>query len=312
MVVPGPFVAPSAEETQVLLAQRASVAPSGVHAPAPGQPRQFPDRQQRRQPELAALGTTMVRDRGELLQQRRQLDPFRRHRIGPLRLPGGTRGASAQPFSRSASQRIEVHPLEAAVELGVAAVAARKSASAPDVLPVSGRIQRAGELLRVDEGLGQFQRMAEGLLPVPAQAPQIGRHHTGGQVRDRPRWSQHQQPGVVGDQPQAGELLCGAPADPAVAGCALEGARLPTDQRQPALFVFGHIAQASPRESPESQIVMFVHGGVPPAALVGARQPEGDVSDRGGSYKVRFCHAGWITDPARKSQPSRKIPELLA
>ena len=286
VVATGPRVAPSAEGAQLLLVQSAGIAPSGVDAAVAGQTRQFPDRQQGRQLELAALGSAVIRDGGELLQQRRQRDRLRRDRIRALWLPAEARLSSAQAFSGPSPEGIDVHLLEVAVGLGVAAVAAREPAGAPDRPPVSGRIQGAGEPLGVDEGLGQLQRMAEGRLPVGAEAPQIGRHHRGGQVRDRPRRGQHQQAGVVGNQPQPRELLLRAPADPAVARTALEGARLPTDQGQPTLLVFGHIAQTATGKLLEPQIVTLGHGGIPAAALIGARQPQGHLLDREGQNEV--------------------------
>ena len=81
--------------------------------------------------ELAALGAAMVGDRGELFEQRGQGEGFGTHRLRALRLPGGARLRRAQPASGPSSQRIDVHPLEAAVGLGVAAVAARKATGAP-------------------------------------------------------------------------------------------------------------------------------------------------------------------------------------
>ena len=298
MVATGRWVAPSAEGAQLLLVQSAGIAPSGVDTPVPGQARQLPDRQQGRQLELAALGSAVIRDGGELLQQRRQRDRVRTHRLRALRLPGGARLGRAQAFSGPSPKRIDVHLLEVTVGLGVATVAAREPAGEPDRPPVSGPIQGAGEPLRIDEGLGQLQRMTEGRLPVGAQAPQIGRHHPGGQIGESSGRGQHQQAGVVGNQPQAGELLSRAPADPTVARPALEGARLPTDQGQPTLLVFGHIAQTATGELPESQIVLLGHGGIPAATLIGAHQPESDVLDRGGQDEVRWFHAGGIPDPA--------------
>ena len=150
--------------------------------------------------------------------------------------------------------------------------------------------------------------MAEGRLPVGAEAPQIGRHHRGGQVRDRPRPGQHQQAGVVGNQPQPRELLLRAPADPAVARTALEGARLPTDQGQPTLLVFGHIAQTATGKLLEPQIVTLGHGGIPAAALIGARQPQGHVLDRGGRMKSDFSMPEQYQTQHEKASPPGKLP----
>ena len=69
---------------------------------------------------------------------------------------------------------------------------------------------------------------------------------------NRARRTQQQHAGVVGNQPQAGELLLRAPADPTVAGPALEGARLPADQGQPLFLVFGHVAQTPDRQTVET------------------------------------------------------------
>lgn len=242
VVATGPRMAPGAEGVQLLLVQSAGIAPCGVHTPIAGQARQLPDRQQGRQPEFASLGAAVIRDGGELFEQRRQRDRVQRNRVRALRFPGGTGLGRAQALASAAPEGIDVHLLDPAVGLGVATVAPRESAGASDRPPVSGSVQRADESLRIDEGLGQFQRMAVGQLPIGAQAPQIGRHHAGGQIGERSGRGQHQQAGVVGDQPQPGELLFGAPSDPTISRAALESARLPPDQGQPVAPIFCHVA----------------------------------------------------------------------
>ena len=120
---------------------------------------------------------------------------------------------------------------------------------------------------------------------------------------NRARRTQQQHAGVVGNQPQAGELLLRAPADPTVAGPALEGARLPADQGQPLFLVFGHVAQTPTGKLSKPQIVALVHEGVPADALVGTGQAESDLSGRGGQNQIGFFHAESASDPARKGQP---------
>ena len=122
--------------------------------------------------------------------------------------------------------------------------------------------------------------MPEVRVPVGAQTPQIGGHDTTGKVGDGAWWAQHQHAGVIRDQVQAGKLLALPPAVPLVARTALEGARLPAEQSEPAALVFGDVAQPAPGESAEPQRVMLGHGGIPPPPLVGPRQPHGHVLDR--------------------------------
>ena len=164
--------------------------------------------------------------------------------------------------------------------LCIATVAARKAARATDEDPVAGAVHGAGELARIDERLGQLQGMPEVRLPVGAQTTQIGGHDTTGKVGDGARRAQHQHAGVIRDQVQAGKLLALPPADPAVARSALESARLPAEQSEPAARVFGHVAQPAPGESAEPQGVMLGHGGIPAAPLVGPCQPHGHVLHR--------------------------------
>ena len=70
VVATGPGISPSAEAAQFLLVQRAGKTPGGIDSPVTGQPSQRPEGRQSGQLELAALGSTVIRDALELLQQR--------------------------------------------------------------------------------------------------------------------------------------------------------------------------------------------------------------------------------------------------
>ena len=201
-------------------------------------------------------------------------------------LPGGARLGSTQTCTSVGTQGVEVHLLEAPVGLGIATVAACEAARASDQDPVAGTIHGADELGRIDEGFGQLQGMPEVRVPVGAQTPQIGGHDTTGKVGDGARWAQHQHAGVIRDQVQA---LALPPADPLVARTALEGARLPAEQSEPAALVFGDVAQPAPGESAEPQRVMLGHGGIPAPPLVGPRKPHGHVLDREREDEVPPC-----------------------
>ena len=211
-----------------------------------------------------------------------------------LGLPGGAWLGSPQPCAGVRSQGVEVHLLEAPVGLGVATVAAREAARATDEDPVAGTIHGAAELGWIDERFGQLQRMSEVCEPVAAEPPQIGGHDTTGKIGDGAWGAQHQHAGVIRDQVQARELLALPPADPEVAGTALEGARLPADQGQPAALVLGDIAQPPPGEAAEPQRVLLGHGGIPAASLVGPRQPHVHLLDRGRNdeFRLRARRAG--------------------
>ena len=112
-------------------------------------------------------------------------------------------------------------------------------------------------------------RMPERLLPVPAQAPQVGRHHVRRQVGHLAGLAQHQRAGVVGNQIQAPELLLLAPTNPPVAGTALERPRLPAQQRQPLPRVLGDVAKTpTARELDEPQIVMLEQALDAPMAMM--------------------------------------------
>ena len=107
VVATGPGISPSAEAAQFLLVQSAGKTPSGIDSPVTGQPSQRPEGRQSGQLELAALGSTVIRDALELLQQRGKGLRWGAHRRRPLRLPGGARLGIAQPLPRSGAQGID-------------------------------------------------------------------------------------------------------------------------------------------------------------------------------------------------------------
>ena len=104
VVATGPGISPSAEAAQFLLVQRAGKTPGGIDSPVTGQPSQRPEGRQSGQLELAALGSTVIRDALELLQQRGQ----------GLRLGGAPATAAPAPRRGSAGDRATVAALRSA------------------------------------------------------------------------------------------------------------------------------------------------------------------------------------------------------
>jgi len=76
-----------------------------------------------------------------------------------------------------------------------------------------------------------------------------------------------------------GRTGVGGPADPAVAGTALERACLPAGKADPPFPQLEHATQAAAREALESKAVMPVHEFVPPPALLGKRRADGHVGN---------------------------------
>ena len=78
---------------------------------------------------------------------------------------------------------------------------------------------------------------------------------------------------------QARHLHPLVPADPLVARGALEHARLPAQQGQPAAVPLRDVAQPAAGELPETQVMLGIHELVPFAALVVAGEPQHDVRE---------------------------------
>ena len=156
--------------------------------------------------------------------------------------PGGGQHGGAQQRPGARVQRIDECLLGFAVGR-IAAVAAREAARGADHLPVGGAVTGAGKTRGIDEGLGQQEAVTMDALPILGQAPQVQRQDARGQIGDAPGGGEDQEPGVVGQQMQALVVQHPRPADPGIAGRALERRRLPAEQRQPAPIERGDVAQ---------------------------------------------------------------------
>ena len=149
----------------------------------------------------------------------------------PCRSAGRSAGRVSRARASAARGRTKTS-LGSAVRRAVAAADAAEAARAADAGPVRGAVGGAAEARRIDEGLQQQQRMAEARRPVGGRAPRAQRQHARRQVR-RARPRQHQEAAVVGEQVLAVVLDAEVPADPAVAGGALQRRRREAGQRQP-------------------------------------------------------------------------------
>ena len=100
----------------------------------------------------------------------------------------------------------------------------------------------------LDACLGEQLRVAMQGLPVGRQAPQTAAQHLGGQPRLVLALGQDKQSGVADGEEQAREPLQARPADPSLAGGAMQRGGVPAEQGQPAVprtarwySVFPHI-----------------------------------------------------------------------
>ena len=146
---------------------------------------------------------------------------------------------------------------------------AGKAAGQAQRSPVRCPVAGASEPRDVDEGLGQVYRVAMHLLHVGRKPPEAECQHPGGKVAGTVP-AQEDIAGVIGHQMQAGELLLGRPADPAVAHPDLEGTDLPVDQRQPAIIMDGDMVQRLAEETAPGQVVMLPDQCIPACLLVHA------------------------------------------
>ncbi len=178
-----------------------------------------------------ALAAARVVDVGEVVGQRT-------HGVGgdhglraSVAVDGVERGPG-QARPRVGDQGADENQLRRGRRGAVAAAHAAEAARAPDAGPVRCAVHRAAEARRVDEGLQQHERVAEARRPVRRQPPFAQRQHPRAQVRRAPA-RQDQEAAVVGEQVLAIVLRAEVPADPAVAGAALQGRRREADQRHP-------------------------------------------------------------------------------
>ncbi len=92
--------------------------------------------------------------------------------------------------------------------------------------------------------------------------------------------AQQQETRLIGHQEQPLAALQGTPADPALAGGAVQRGGMPADQSQPALAVHGDLAQALATEVAEAEIVPLAHQLVPARLLVGPHRPDPHLAQR--------------------------------
>ena len=262
---------------------------------------------------LASLGAPEVLDRGQFLVERAQAG--RRLRRRSLRLPGGgQRTGVAQPFAGVAPQGVDVELLGPPVRFRVLAVVARIPAGVTEKLPVRGPVAGAGKPGRVDEALGDQQRMAVLGLPVRAEPLRHPGQRPGAEMREDPGRTQDDEPGVVGEQMETVVAQLPRPADPAVPMAALERARLPAGEREPPVAPLDDVAQSPAGKPLEAEVVVAVDLLVPPPPLVGTRQADCHLAEgepvrcARENLRGRRCHASSLTQDAAKASVSRKPP----
>ena len=120
--------------------------------------------------------------------------------------------------------------------------------------------------------------MAPLRLSVRAEALQVSAQYIGAQVPATLRFRQDQEARVVADQVEPLELEFLGPAQPWVAGLALEHAGLPARQRYPLAPPCGDVPQPAPGDLLEARLVRLVHQPVPGRPFARAGQLHGYVA----------------------------------
>ena len=211
-------------------------------------------RRQRVAPALAAAG---VVDVGEAVGQRTH-GVGGDHGFRASVAVGGVERGAGQARARVGNEGSDEDQLGRGRDGAVAAAHAAEAARAPDAGPVRGAVHRAAEARRVDEGLQQQQRMAEPRRPVRRQAAPAQRQHPRAQVRHAPA-RQDQEAAVVGEQVPAVVLGAEVPADPAVAGAALQRRRREAGQRHPLAAPARGVPQRLADLRQRAQVVVRPH-----------------------------------------------------
>ena len=211
-------------------------------------------RRQRVAPALAAAG---VVDVGEAVGQRTH-GVGGDHGFRASVAVGGVERGAGQARPRVGNEGSDEDQLGRGRDGAVAAAHAAEAARAPDAGPVRGAVHRAAEARRVDEGLQQQQRMAEARRPVRRQAAPAQRQHPRAQVRHAPA-RQDQEAAVVGEQVLAVVLGAEVPADPAVAGAALQRRRREAGQRHPLAAPTRAVPQRLADLRQRAQVVVRPH-----------------------------------------------------
>ena len=228
------------------------------------------------------------------------------HAFGTSVSVGGKQRGARQARPRVGNEGTDEDQLGGAVRRAVAAAHAAEAARAADAGPVRGAVRGAAEARRVDERLEQQQRMAEAFRPVRRRPPRAQRQHARRQVR-HPRPRQHQEAAVVGEQVLAVMLGAEVPADPAVAGGALQRRRREARQRHPGAAPRCRVPARLADLRQRAQVVVRLHQALVARLVPGRHRLHGHlaelhatpgfVQNRGLSTPLRRRCPAWPRNP---------------
>ena len=213
---------------------------------------------------------------------------------------GMQRGAR-QALTRVGKQGPDEDQLRRGRGGAVAAAHAPEAARAPDAGPVRGAVHRAAEACRIDEGLQQHKRVAEARRPVRRQPPFAQRQHPRAQVRQAPA-GQDQEAAVVGEQVLAVVLRAEVPADPAVAGAALQRRRREADQRHPVAAPARGIPQRLADLRQRAQVVVRRHQALVAPFVLGRHRLDDHLAQRHAAPRLRVNLAAFLLLPGANVQ----------
>ena len=157
--------------------------------------------------------------------------PSRPPPYGPPPSPDAALSRKVGPPTRA--PRVNIHLLQFAMRIRVAAPATRIALGEPHRRPVRGSAHRSVALLQIYESLREFQWMTVGRLPVVAQATDHPADKAAAQIREGARLRKHQQARIARNKVQPLNLLRRLPADEPVARTALQRTCLPACQGNP-------------------------------------------------------------------------------
>ena len=213
---------------------------------------------------------------------------------------GMQRGAR-QALTRVGNQGPDEDQLRRGRGGAVAAAHAPEAARASDAGPVRGAVHRAAEACRIDEGLQQHKRVAEARRPVRRQPPFAQRQHPRAQVRQPPA-GQDQEAAVVGEQVLAVVLRAEVPADPAVAGAALQRRRREADQRHPVAAPARGIPQRLADLRQRAQVVVRRHQALVAPFVLGRHRLDDHLAQRHAAPRLRVNLAAFLLLPGANVQ----------
>ena len=213
---------------------------------------------------------------------------------------GMQRGAR-QALTRVGKQGPDEDQLRRGRGGAVAAAHAPEAARAPDAGPVRGAVHRAAEACRIDKGLQQHKRVAEARRPVRRQPPFAQRQHPRAQVRPAPA-GQDQEAAVVGEQVLAVVLRAEVPADPAVAGAALQRRRREADQRHPVAAPARGIPQRLADLRQRAQVVVRRHQALVAPFVLGRHRLDDHLAQCHAAPRLRVNLAAFLLLPGANVQ----------